>query len=84
MPDPLMQVLAELPSAEPDFVRAERIRLRCLARLARQARRASDSRPSAPRQRTAQLWQPLIAVLGAIYLTEVIVEALRFYGLFLD
>ena len=30
---------------------------------------------------TAQVWQPLIAVLGIAYLTEVIVQALRVYRL---
>jgi hypothetical protein len=28
-----------------------------------------------------QIWQPLIAVLGIAYLTEVIVQALRVFGL---
>jgi hypothetical protein len=36
------------------------------------------------RGRTAQLWQPLIAVLGVAYLTEAIIEAVRLYGRFLD
>jgi len=30
----------------------------------------------------AQVWQPLAAVLGVAYLTEAIVEALRFVGRF--
>jgi hypothetical protein len=58
--------------------------MRCRARLARQAPRVSKSRATAPRDTTQQLWQPLIAVLGVVYLTEVIVQAFRFYGLFLD
>ena len=79
MPEPLIRLLAELPAAEPDPARAERIRMGCRARLARQAPRVSASRGPA-RARTVQVWQPLIAVLGVAYLTEVIVQALRVYG----
>jgi hypothetical protein len=81
MSEPLIRLLAELPSAEPDTARAERIRMRCRARLARQAPRASASPAAAHREGTVQVWQPLIAALGVAYLTEVIVEALRVYGL---
>lgn len=81
MSEPLIRLLAELPSADPDTARAERIRMRCRSRLARQARRASTSSSAVHRGRTVQVWQPLIAVLGAAYLTEVIIEALRVYGL---
>lgn len=77
MSEPLMRLLAELPSTELDPVRAERIRRRCRARLARQASRASALRISTPRVKPAQVWQPLVALLGAAYLTEVIVQALR-------
>jgi hypothetical protein len=80
MSEPLIPVLAGLPSAEPDPTRAERIRMECRARLARQAARAAVLRAPGPRGRTVQLWQPLIAVLGIAYLTEVIVQALRVYG----
>ena len=76
MSEPLIRLLAELPLAEPDSARAERIRMRCRARLARQAPRASPSRG-----RITQVWQPLITILGVAYLTEVIVQALRLYGL---
>ena len=82
MPDPLIRLLAELPSADPAPPRAERTRIRCHARLERQAR--SASRVDAQAGRTAPVWQPLIAVLGVAYLTEVIVQALRLYGLFVD
>lgn len=84
MPEPLIRLLAELPPADPDPARAERTRARCRARLRRQAPRASTSPVPASRGRTAQLWQPLIAVLGVAYLTEVIIEAVRLYGLFVD
>jgi hypothetical protein len=81
MSEPLIRLLAELPSAEPDTARAERIRMRCRARLARQARRASASPAGASPDLSVQVWQPLITVLAVAYLTEVIVHALRVYGL---
>jgi hypothetical protein len=81
MPEPLIRLLAELPAAEPDPARQERLRARCRARLARPAPRASTSRVPAPRGWTAQLWQPLLAVLGVAYLTEVVLQTLRFYAL---
>ena len=56
--------------------------MRCRAQLARQASRASASRRAPARHdRIVQVWQPAIAVLGIAYLTEVIVQALRVYGL---
>jgi hypothetical protein len=76
-----MRLLAELPPAEPN-PGAERIRLRCRAQLARHARHASATRRrSAPHDRPVHVWQPLIAVLGIAYLAEVIVQAIRVYGL---
>ena len=76
MSEPLMDLLAGLPSAEPDPARAGQIRMRCRARLARQAPRADTRHPTATR-----LWQPLILVLGGAYLTGIIVQALRVYRL---
>jgi hypothetical protein len=84
MSEPLIRLLAELPSAEPDSIRAERTRLRCRARLARQAPRLSMARATAWRGTARQLWHPLIAVLGVVYLAEVFVQAFRVYGLFPD
>jgi len=80
MSEPLIPILAKLPSAEPDPARAERIRTRCRARLARQATHASVVRRRATRRSTAQIWQPLIVGLGITYLTAVIVQALRVYS----
>jgi hypothetical protein len=80
MSDPMIRLLAELPPAEPDPVRAERIRMRCRARLPRQVAHASARVPGPP-GRTAQVWQSLIAVPGVVYLTEVIVQAVRLYRL---
>jgi hypothetical protein len=81
MPEPLIRLLAGLPTAEPDPVRHERVRARCRARLARPVPRVSSSRLGVPRGWTAQLWQPLIAVLGVAYLTEAVLQTLRFYAL---
>ncbi len=80
MSEPLIRLLSTLPSAEPDPARAERIRMRCRARLARPLSAASVSSALAPHGPTAQLWQPVIAILGVAYLTVVIVQALRVYG----
>jgi hypothetical protein len=77
MSDSLTRLLAALPPAAPDPVRADRIRVRCRARL----ERASASQVFRPRGTAPQIWQPLIAILGGVYLTEVIVLALRLYGL---
>ena len=81
MSERMIRLLANLPPAEPDPARAERIRMGCRARLAAESSRASASSAPSGRGRTAQLWQPLIAILGVAYLTEVIVQALRLYGL---
>jgi hypothetical protein len=77
MSDPLMELLARLPLNELDRVRAEAIKARCHARLARRASRGSTSRPDKQRLGIMQVWQPLIAILGAAYLTAVIVQAFR-------
>jgi hypothetical protein len=71
-----MQSLAELATVEPDAARAERVRRRCRARLARQAPRLSSSGSW-----LARVWQPMIAILGVAYLIGAIVEATRIYGL---
>ena len=84
MSEPLIRLLAELPPADPDPARAERTRARCRARLRRQAPRASTSPVPGSRGRTAQLWQPLIALLGVAYLPEVVGQPIRFFGMFRD
>jgi hypothetical protein len=81
MSDPMIGRLGALPTPELDPARAERIRMRCRARLARQVARASASRVPDPPGKTAQVWQSLIAILGVVYLTEVISQALRLYRL---
>ncbi|HTM32000.1 MAG TPA: hypothetical protein VL263_11870 [Vicinamibacterales bacterium] len=80
MPDTLNRLLAGLPSAEPHPARAAQTHARCRAHLERQIR--STARETAQASRVAQVWQPLAAVLGVAYLTEAIVEALRFVGPF--
>lgn len=82
MSESLIRLLGELPPAEPDAARAERIRMGCRARLARRARRASTARNPAARLRAAHLWQPLTVGLGVAYLAAVIVQAFRLYGRF--
>ena len=79
MSEPMIRLLADLPRADPDPARAERTRVRCRTRLAGLPRAATSSAPS-PRRRKAQVWQPLIAVLGVAYFAEAIVQALRAYG----
>lgn len=81
MSEPLIRLLAELPAAQPDPARSEQMRVRCRARLAWHATRAPASHAAIPRGGTVQVWQPLIVVLGVAYLTEVILHALRVYGL---
>ncbi len=80
MSEPLMRLVADLRPADPDPARAERTRIRCRTRLAGWPRASTSSAPS-PRARKAQLWQPVIAVLGVAYLAAAIVQALRAYGI---
>ncbi len=80
MSDSLIRRLGELPAAEPDVARADHIRTRCHARLARQTRRNPvASTPAGGRM--APVWQLAIAALGFVYLTEVIRFALAVYSL---
>lgn len=79
MSEPLT-ALAELPSALPDRARAERIRMRCRTRLHEQALRASTRRNAGPANGAERIWQPVIVVLGVGYMTEVVIQALRVYG----
>jgi hypothetical protein len=72
MSESLMRLLAELPPAELEPERADRIRRRCRARIVRAAPRAASSRVT-----FAHVWQPLVAVLGVAYLIGAIIEAVR-------
>jgi len=75
MTDPLSQLLADLPHAEPDLGRSDRVRSRCRDILARQRPRSVKRRSVHP------IWEPLVAGLGGLYLAEVIREALQLSGL---
>ncbi len=69
MSDPLISRLAELPTAQPDRERAQRIRMRCRARLVRR------TRPSTPRVNISRVWWPALTVLGVVYVIAAIVQA---------
>lgn len=74
MNDPMLGMLSELPHAEPDRVRADRVRARCHDALARERRR------QAARRTPVRLWEPIVVGLGSVYLTESIREALYMFG----
>ncbi|MGE0359883.1 MAG: hypothetical protein AB7H93_06470 [Vicinamibacterales bacterium] len=76
MSDPLIR-LSALPSAAPNPARAERVRTRCRTRLMRQAPRPAPERS----RHVVRVWQPVIVLLAIGYVAEVVVEALRVYGL---
>jgi hypothetical protein len=80
MSDSLIRSLGELPLAEPDIVRTEHISKRCRAHLGRRARRGVTSAGPPIRRPTLPIWQSLIAVLGFVYLAEVIRFALDVYA----
>lgn len=73
--------LSELPSAEPDPARAERLRVRCRARLGQQTPQALATRDVGAAGGAGRIWQPLVVVLGVGYMTEVVIQALGVYGL---
>ncbi len=74
MTDPLLRMLANLPQADPDRLRATRVRARCHAALARgRARRA--------RPRSHRVGETMLASLGAVYLLESVRQALLLYGI---
>jgi len=75
MTDPLLRVLANLPSEAPDSVHIGVVRARCHRVLVQTARRQTG-----PRLDVMSYWKPVVAGFGAIYLTEVLHQALRFYG----
>ena len=74
MTDPIFRMLNGLPRAEPDRLRADRVRARCHEALARARRR------QAARQTPVRFWEPVVAGLGGVYLTESIREALTLFG----
>jgi len=72
MTDPLFRMLAALPPAEPEPARADRVRARCRAILARQT-------PHRRKRNMTPFWAPLLAGLGGVYLGEAIRQALHLY-----
>ena len=81
MSDSLIRRLSDLPDAEPDMMRSERIRTRCRARLERDARSSLLSRLGPMQEQALSLWQPSIAVLALLYMAAVIRFALEVYRL---
>jgi hypothetical protein len=77
MNDPLLARLKTLPRAEPDPRVSDAVRRRCRAALERRNRRRA---PLDPDRSTS--FQYAIALISALYLTSVLGEALRLYGLF--
>ncbi len=75
MSDPVMRLLAALPTAEPEAKRAERIRNLCRKRLVAHAPRTSRSTTT-----LTPLWRLAVSVLGAAYLIDAIIEAVRVYA----
>ncbi len=74
MNDPLLRLLENLPHAEPDRRRSERVRARCHAALGRSRRRRAQPR-------SQRVGETVLAALGAIYLLESVHQALLLYGL---
>ena len=73
--DPLIHLLARLPQAQPDAERSARVRARCGGVLMRR-QRSEAARPTP----AFRLW-PLGVALSGAYVTEVVRQALRLYGL---
>jgi hypothetical protein len=77
----LNERLSELPIAEPGAARSELIKRRCHARLARHAHRTAITGRPLGGERLTPVWQSLLAVVGLVYLAQVIRFALSIYGL---
>lgn len=75
MTDPLLRHLHGLPQATLDSSRADRIRARCHAALADRPRHDSIWADA------ADIWAPVAAGIGGIYVTAVLRQALQAYGL---
>ena len=76
MTDPILRLIERLPRAEPDAARAARVRARC--------RQALDRRKSSREVQQARSFgfrEYAISGLCLAYLTAVIRETLRLYGI---
>ena len=89
MNDALSRVLGDLPQAESDQARSERLRSRCHVVLGKQRSRAAARHttqlgrrhPAGGRRRvSAWRWEPVVVGMGCLYLAGVIREALGVYG----
>lgn len=84
MSDPLIDLLAMLPPAEPDPRRAERTVRRSRTRLTRPVRWPREAVPktagSAPVRR-ATPWTPAVAIVGLVYVWQALSMAFRIYAL---
>lgn len=69
-PDPILRTVSQLPVLIPDQRRAERLRERCRAKLARRAP-----------ENEGRLSQALIAALCLVYLSAVVHDVLRLRGM---
>jgi hypothetical protein len=77
--DPMLQRLARLPSAAPDPARADRVRSRCHAALARRrAKDGAEAPPAAVAGRAVEL--ALVAGFCLTYLAVVIRHAWQIVG----
>lgn len=74
MNDALSRVLGDLPQAQSDQARSDRLRSCCRTVLATHRARA------AARRRVRRLWEPVVVGMGCLYFVGVIREALRVYG----
>jgi hypothetical protein len=74
MNESLYRSLAELPQAESEQARSDRLRARCHTMLAKQRARAA-----APRT-VRRLWEPVVVGMGCLYVAGVIREAMQVYA----
>ena len=74
MKESLSQLLGELPHAESDQARSDRLRSRCHTVLGNHRARAVARRP------VRRLWEPVVIGMGCLYFAGVIREALMVYG----
>lgn len=73
MTDPLLRMLANLPQADSDPVRAARVRARCRGALTAAPR-------GGPQRRGPRRTRTLLAALAAVYSLEVARQALLLLG----
>ena len=89
MNESLSRLLGELPQAESDQARSDRLRSRCHAILANQRSRTTARQPTPSglrhsaiglRKASAWPWESAVVGVGCLYFAGVIREALQVYG----